>query len=305
MGQKKLREGNTCLNCGAIVEARYCPVCGQENIELKESFQSLIGHFIADIIHFDGKFFTTTRYLFTRPGFLSQEYLIGRRARYFHPIRMYVFSSALFFLVFFSLFIKELMPVSTGEHVPNVPVTGQFDSIQQYDSLQTTLPKAQRDGWLYRKVMHKTIELSQRYQEDGISLLKEAGNKFIHTFPYLLFISLPLYALYLKMLYRKQKHFFYTDHAVFLLHLYIFTFLLLLVMMFVYILNRYAVLGWMQIIYFTLLMHGVFYAYLSMLRFYGQTSVRTLLKFILFNILTLVSLVILFSIFFIIAVMQV
>ncbi|WP_350339987.1 DUF3667 domain-containing protein [Paraflavitalea speifideaquila] len=31
---------------------------------------------------------------------MPQEYIKGRRARYLHPIRMYVFSSAMFFIIF-------------------------------------------------------------------------------------------------------------------------------------------------------------------------------------------------------------
>src|SRR5262249_14832600 len=38
------------------------------------------------------------------PGFLSKEYISGHRASYLHPIRMYVFVSAVFFIVFFSYF---------------------------------------------------------------------------------------------------------------------------------------------------------------------------------------------------------
>src|SRR5258708_16144972 len=38
-----------------------------------------------------------------KPGFLSAEYMAGRRATYLNPIRMYVFTSAIFFLIFFSL----------------------------------------------------------------------------------------------------------------------------------------------------------------------------------------------------------
>jgi hypothetical protein len=60
-----------------------------------------------DITHFDGKFFSTLKYLLFKPGFLSHEYLRGRRASYLHPIRMYVFTSAVFFLVFFSLNKEE------------------------------------------------------------------------------------------------------------------------------------------------------------------------------------------------------
>ena len=97
----KERKEKTCLNCNAHLYGRYCHNCGQENIEPKETFWGLITHFLYDITHFDGKFFNTLKHLIIKPGFLSREYINGRRATYLHPIRMYVFTSAFFFIIFF------------------------------------------------------------------------------------------------------------------------------------------------------------------------------------------------------------
>jgi len=97
-----LRRDKTCLNCGAIVQERYCSHCGQENTQLKESFSHLVGHFLADITHYDSKLITTIKDLIFKPGFLTKEYNAGKRMRYLNPIRMYVFISAIFFLVMFS-----------------------------------------------------------------------------------------------------------------------------------------------------------------------------------------------------------
>ena len=98
------RKEKDCLNCGALVQGRFCQVCGQENIVPHESFWSMVHHFFADITHFDGKFFSTVGILVRKPGFLSAEYVKGRRNSYLNPVRMYVFTSALFFLIFFTLF---------------------------------------------------------------------------------------------------------------------------------------------------------------------------------------------------------
>ena len=80
----------------------YCHICGQENVEPKESVWHLVTHYFNDITHFDGKFFSTLKLLLLRPGFLPAEYVRGRRASYLNPIRMYIFTSFLFFLIFFS-----------------------------------------------------------------------------------------------------------------------------------------------------------------------------------------------------------
>lgn len=102
MSHLKERQEKNCLNCNTEVQGRFCQNCGQENVETKETVWHLVSHFFKDITHFDGKFFSTLKYLFTRPGFLSKEYMIGRRASYVNPVRMYVFTSAFFFLIFFS-----------------------------------------------------------------------------------------------------------------------------------------------------------------------------------------------------------
>jgi Protein of unknown function (DUF3667) len=98
------RKANDCLNCGVTVVGKYCHNCGQENVEPKESVWHLLSHFFNDITHFDGKFFSTLKILLFKPGFLSKEYMNGRRAGYLNPVRMYFFTSFIFFLIFFSAF---------------------------------------------------------------------------------------------------------------------------------------------------------------------------------------------------------
>lgn len=121
MSRHHLRHDKTCLNCGFVVEERFCSRCGQENTEPKESIGHLIGHFFADITHFDSKIFITLKDLVLRPGFLTREYMTGRRLQYLNPIRMYVFISAVFFLVVFAANEEEKKEVVTDEsHTTNV-----------------------------------------------------------------------------------------------------------------------------------------------------------------------------------------
>jgi hypothetical protein len=131
MSRLKVRKEKNCLNCHIHVKGRYCHRCGQENIEPKESVWDLVSHFFRDITHFDGKFFSTVKYLFKKPGFLSTEYMTGRRAAYVNPIRMYIFTSAFFFLIFFS-FTK----VDKSIIVSEAQINGKsFALIEGMDSL--------------------------------------------------------------------------------------------------------------------------------------------------------------------------
>jgi hypothetical protein len=121
------RKEKNCLNCNAEVTGRFCQVCGQENIEPKESFWTLATHFVHDLTHFDGKFFSTLKYLLFKPAYLSKEYLRGKRTSYLHPIRMYVFTSAIFFLIFFNFYQTE---DSSKENDLGQPVSADIQKLK-------------------------------------------------------------------------------------------------------------------------------------------------------------------------------
>ena len=89
-----------CLNCGTKLEDTFCHHCGQKDIPKRQTLGELWTNFISSFWSYEGKFFLTTRYLITKPGFLALEYNEGKRESYYHPARMYVFISFVFFLLF-------------------------------------------------------------------------------------------------------------------------------------------------------------------------------------------------------------
>jgi hypothetical protein len=99
--KKHYRHENDCLNCGTILEGKFCHNCGQENLQMKESFGHMITHAVSDYFHFDDQFFSTLKPLLFKPGKLTVAYLAGHRASYLHPVKMYIFISLVFFLLFF------------------------------------------------------------------------------------------------------------------------------------------------------------------------------------------------------------
>jgi hypothetical protein len=99
--KKHYRKENDCLNCGTILQGKFCHNCGQENLEMKESFGHMLNHAISDYFHFDYQFLHTLKPLFFKPGKLTTEYNLGHRAQYLHPVKMYIFISLVFFVLFF------------------------------------------------------------------------------------------------------------------------------------------------------------------------------------------------------------
>ncbi|MDE2140110.1 MAG: DUF4286 family protein [Gammaproteobacteria bacterium] len=88
-----------CQNCNAVLLGRFCVACGQPNQSYAAPLLADIQDFFGNHFGFDTKFFRSVVPLLFRPGFLSREYSAGRRVRYINPLRLYIFSSILFFLV--------------------------------------------------------------------------------------------------------------------------------------------------------------------------------------------------------------
>lgn len=107
---------DVCLNCHAPIETRFCGECGQENEPAAPSFSALIADLWQEFLQLDGKVLKTLIYLISRPGYLSLEYVSGRRIRYVSPFRLYFWATALFVLLFYKLNVidtEELQRATT------------------------------------------------------------------------------------------------------------------------------------------------------------------------------------------------
>ncbi|HKP74511.1 MAG TPA: DUF3667 domain-containing protein [Longimicrobiaceae bacterium] len=87
-----------CANCGAALAGRFCHACGQEDGP-GPGGAGFLRKVLADAASIDGKALRSLRDLVLRPGFLTREYMEGRRVRYTEPAQLYLLAAALFFLV--------------------------------------------------------------------------------------------------------------------------------------------------------------------------------------------------------------
>lgn len=337
------RKEKNCLNCGAEVAGKYCQHCGQENIEPHQSFWQLLKHYIEDLTHFDGKFFSSTGSLISRPGFLPAEFIKGRRVSYLNPIRMYIFTSALFFFIFFSskneqekylnhptpdllgmdavqkmdsasfaaytralnlTFNNQDVSMSRSEYqqyIEDLNDKGFSFSRVKYPS-RAALDSAIASGkehnisWFEKKLRYREIDLRNKYKENYPSIGAIIQDKFLHSLPQLLFISLPLTALVLLLLYSRHNQYFYADHFIFSLYLYIFLFLVLLVDMMLKKLDSISAVSIFDWIDVGLWLWTWVYVFLALKTFYKQSWAATILKFILLGILAGIMIILLFII---------
>jgi hypothetical protein len=295
----RLRKDEHCLNCGHLVPEIYCSKCGQPNTEPKLTLEDLLHDFIHMVTHFDGKFFQTLRVLITRPGYLTRAYLDGKRRQYLPPVQMYVFTSALFFFIFYSFMVNIPDAVkgiadgsgmniedSTSLNIISIEsdssLRRKFTTPEDYIHYQNSLPKEKRDGTITRIFKVSEIKINKRILEDGTEAFQQIIQSFLKNFPKLLLLSLPLMALILKLIFYRKKSYTYVSHLVFLLHLYIFTLVALLINYAFIQLNSWtswSIFNWLAII---TQLWILYYGYRSMYNLYQYSKWKARLQYLTF-----------------------
>lgn len=100
--RRHTRPGYThCMNCGTRLKGMYCHQCGQYALDIHQPIWKYIRQYFENVYQFDGKIWMTLRLMFTRPGFLTNEFNDGKINSYVHPFRLYMCISVVFFTLFF------------------------------------------------------------------------------------------------------------------------------------------------------------------------------------------------------------
>ncbi len=137
----------SCENCHAQVSGSFCSQCGQSVESTLRYFWNVILHLLDDIFSFDSRASRTLRPLLFVPGFLTNEYIQGRRVHYVPPLRLYLFVSIIFFisLKFFTLDGTEML---VHEQRMAEPLSQVNTHISQLEASLNQLPIEQQSRQL-------------------------------------------------------------------------------------------------------------------------------------------------------------
>jgi len=255
---------------------------------------------LEESFHFDGRFANTLKLLLLKPGELSREFSLNRRARYVPAVRLYLFTSLLFFFVF------ALNAGSRAESARVIDIdlpdaTAQTDThaLNRYlDSeyqAKVALIGARKGSFGRVMLLQWAILLesdSELNDSDVTRLLlplvvdalvspKRTVDVLIDNVAIAIFVFLPLYALVLQLFYLGVNRRYYIEHLVFAMHLHSVGFIVFTALACIAFVSRQgnsptAALAWLQ----TGLVIAYFgYHYLSLLRYYGQSWFKTSIKF--------------------------
>jgi len=213
-----------CPNCGTQAPDNYCSQCGQPTHLHSDTFWGLISHFAAHYFHYDSKFLVTIKTLLFRPGMLTKAYWARQRMRYIPPISLYIFVSAVYFLL--TIFThKGTFEEVKGQHQiafgPNA-----------HDTARRVAPAGNSGLWIKAGddptgiipfIDRKMDKIDEQHEGNAAGYLAETIN---HSIPKIFFFLIPLMAGLLHLFFLRRKSMLFADHAIFSLHFHSFTFLL-------------------------------------------------------------------------------
>lgn len=167
-----------CENCGRPRADRFCPLCGQNDRNYSRSLLPVLGELVRESFEFDGRLAQTLKLLLFRPGSLSTEFSHNRRARYMTPVRLYLFTSVVFFLTMSLVVSRDPGPregeLDEGPSSSLAEIPGEvMDSLQAVISLQTVVDSIQAAvPGLQLQIDGEDVPVSMEISESGIGALR-------------------------------------------------------------------------------------------------------------------------------------
>jgi hypothetical protein len=130
-----------CENCGTELRGHYCSNCGQAAIDYRRSFRHVIVDVLDSFLNWDSKFVRTIGLLLWRPGWLTNQFVDGRRVRFLHPLRLYLLVSIVFFLS------AKLIPVNDAQNVKPEDMPPEVRA--RYEEKMAKVRALQKDGSVF------------------------------------------------------------------------------------------------------------------------------------------------------------
>ncbi len=300
---KKVKKTPSCKNCNQSLSGEnYCPECGQLNDERRPGLWSFIIESLGNFFAFDSKFFQTIWHLFKRPGKVALEYKEGKKVAWMKPVRLYFLSSLIFLFLGGLGGENDIVEINgIGEDNANVAIekenssdildSTEINSWKEENGLQKIYTYLEiypdsdqksafeemeiEDSWWNQFLFKQFKKQLKMEQKDFMQFLETK------TF-WILFMFLPLFSFWLKLLYRR-KDIYYLEHLYFAFYTQSAFFILLSITS----LNELVV----KIPHFNgiVILGFLVYLFLALRNFYQQGIGKTILKFILLNLAYAIS----------------
>lgn len=202
-----------CANCQKELSGPYCSECGQAARNRRGPFWKMIAEISEDVLSFDSKFYKSILQILFKPGYLSRQFIEGKRVSILPPVRMYLVVSILFFFIFQ---IPNIDVSENNVYVGNV-LLGHEEPIEGRPNI--ALFSIDDDQGVADQWFDEVFADKKKAMQEGIPqvTVDRIFNKLESLLPNALILFLPIFALMLKVLYLF-KRILYFDHLTFALH---------------------------------------------------------------------------------------
>lgn len=249
-----------CQSCGHDLTGNYCPNCGERRFNRSDlSLNRVLKHFLVSITNLDFNIFRSLYLLLLKPGFLTLEYLKGKRNTLLNPLQLFLLINLIYFIV---------QPFTIANSFNN-NLDSQI-SRQIYSPITGKI--------IENKLKDADVKLIEEYHEDF-------NNKSENLAKSLVIIIVPFIAVLLQLLFFRSKKYF-AEHLVFALHFMaynllinftVITLIMTPIIRLVINLER-AVQGLELTMALVLILVSLLYSYAAMRRVYKQNRSITILK---------------------------
>jgi hypothetical protein len=211
-----------CDNCNTPLQGSFCHQCGQEKKSYIRNLSGVITEFFGEFSNWDTRVWRTLVPLWFRPGYLSRRYVDGHRVPYVPPLRLYLFTSIMAFLLFAKLMPDSVVTVNVSDNNTQVAIEhNKPEEAKNIAELVSGINEGvKKQGPADNDLMFLSDEDKNIFYTKLDAIIenpKLAINKFFSLAPQMMFVLLPLFALLLKLLYIRSER-YYTEHLIVALH---------------------------------------------------------------------------------------
>ena len=167
---------NKCDNCGEELLGAFCWVCGQKDTHYNRSVFKVIADFFKEMFDVDSRVFTTLTTLYLRPGALSIQFRDNKRASYVTPIRLYLFSSLVFF--FLVAITTQSQNVQLGE--PNIVDSTRVSASSSKTTHDAFRNRTREEIDEYLTSIRSLVRLDENVFEGAKNVLKGRIANLVH-----------------------------------------------------------------------------------------------------------------------------
>jgi len=312
-----------CKNCDHQFSGKYCSNCGQSVKELERPIRFMVADFMGTIITFDTRLVKTLVTILFKPGYLTLDYLAGKRARYMPPFRFYLFISFVMFLLMSMITNKSISENYEGAKNDTdevkVEVANVIDSIQNSNdsiyiaarhAIKNELDSAKVDTTQMDELdsFLSNIETAVENVEDddseyatGINKIRDYPelyvNKLYQFTSWSFFLFMPIFAFFLWISFFKTRKLF-IGHLIFSLNIHSFIFTITAVVIAVNLIFKNHSTAWIGYLYFLVPIYQVIGAKRLYHRKWINSFFKMTLVWMMYSFVWLIGLIIIATLSF-------